>query len=297
MVLCGCQTANRYFPSSPSNGIKLSVGKSGSVKVSMNRTVARETRELTKILSQSLSGEHKSGTSMALVYPRSNSYPLGTVLRLPSGEGQPFNFDSSQAESLQGDIQTSLINSALLAGLMNETSRHMLLSPQKRHELYARLIGPNVKGYAQMSTVANVKGARVQALPEYFSRQLSRKHLKTLPSDGKSYYFIADKLVWAKEISYFIGPNQIWDKPSVKGPRLEFTKTEIESAKSNNVDIKNVNGITVITETFDTEKVVAVGFSIFPELSKRGDLAIKNGHQPTLAEIYLSKSEPANLMN
>ncbi|MCW8914652.1 MAG: hypothetical protein OQK24_02230 [Magnetovibrio sp.] len=268
--------------------------KSGAPKVMVSRWVSNNSKILSSTLHNTLSGNEKGGTRLGLVYPRSDSFALGTILRSPIKEGGEFHYDTSIVEQYKHTFQQEQIGSSLLSGMIENTTWRMLLLPDNRLELQAEFSNPEKK-FLRFSTIVNVRSAQVEVLPKYAAERIIQKHLLTPQKDSKQHYFIADKLIWAKEVAYFFGPAQVLGNPKNKIFGNGLDPKEIATAKQSKVNVQTQNGVTVISETFEEPRIVAVGFSIFPGATDVGDRMIGNGHQPTLADLYYVKAKPTTL--
>lgn len=290
--------APRVTSSSNLDGIFLRYDKYGSTRVSMTRGVANDTKGLKNNLLDTISGkEGRGSTALALVYPRSETFPLGTIFKKSRVQGFDVSYDTSYAPKYQNNVQTNKFKSSIVSGFINEISQKMILRPHKRAALFAELADPNPTSVTSIGTTANVKSARVETLPYSVSRKLAKHLLEAGVQSDEGYYFVADKIIWATEISYFVGPGRIKKHPLNRHPTSGIDPQDIKFAKQNGVKITDVNGVKVITETFDEEKIVAVGFSILPDLSKLGDRRIKNDDHPTLADTYYTHSTPIGVLH
>jgi len=290
--------AHRATSSSNLEGIFLRYDKYGSTRVSMTRNVANDTKGLRNKLLDTISGkEGRESTALALVYPRSETFPLGTILEKSRAQGFDVTYDTSYAPKYQNKVQTNKFKSSIVSGFINGISQKMLLRPHKRAALFAELAEPNPISVTSIGTTVNVMSARVETLPYSASRKLAKHLLEAGVQSDEGYYFVADKIIWAMEISYFVGPGRIKKHPLNRHPTSGIDPQDIKFAKQNGVNIKDVNGVKVITETFDEEKIVAVGFSILPNLSKLGDRKIINADHPILADTYYTHSTPMGVLH
>lgn len=291
------QPPRQVKPKSSLDGILLNYDQYGSVKIRISQDVYKDTSGLKNKLLDTISGKAKrGGTDLALVYPRSETFPLGTIFEKSSIQGFSVTYDTSFAAQYQKDVQTTKFKSTIVSGFINEISQNMLLRPHERPALFAELSNPDPDSVTSISMNVNASSGRVEILPYSASQKLAKHLMEAGLKSNEGYYFIADKIVWAKEISYFIGPGRIQGHHLNKRPTSGIDPHDIRLAKQNGVNIRDVNGVLVITERFDKEKIVAVGFSIFPNISKLGDSKIGFGDQPKLADIYYTHSTPLSVL-
>ncbi|MCW8914651.1 MAG: hypothetical protein OQK24_02225 [Magnetovibrio sp.] len=309
LIVGGCQTSsrgllqNRAFQESNLDGIQLGYNKYGSVTLRVNKGIHSNSGWLKRKLKRTFAGSSSKsimskdpGTIIALPYPRTDTFPVGTVLSKPKTKGFSYVHDTSFASEVKDLIETDFIPSAVFGGYINEISLNIALQPNNHDKLYAELSNPYPKKVTSHSLTAQIDSGRIEILAAYESKNIAQRLKKAgVPSD-KGYYFIADKIIWAKQISYFIGPGLIKGNPYSRNASDRIDSDLIANAKSNGATIADVNGVKVITQKFGTERAVAVGYSVLPNLTKMGDSKIKIGSQPIMADTFAVHSTPVKFI-
>lgn len=298
LALGGCGTTGGSFSNSRvgPGGIGLSYTKYGTVQVRASKSLAVRSNTLRQVIGRTLGGvSKKRGAAAILVYPRAESFPLGTIFEEPESEGFSVRFDPSLAADYSGKTTRVNVESAVFSGFMDRKSLKMLFLPRERQKLKEAFADTETP-VTQIGTKVYLKDATVEILLPGITRNIGRRILKSASVSDDAHFFVADIVIRAREISYFLGPASFKGNPLNKNPESGFDAGKFKMAEARLKNISDVNGIKVITRKFDQKKIIAVGYSTLPYLTERGDDLIRMPFLPFLGDTYYVQSEKATIL-
>lgn len=229
-----------------------------------------------------------SGRGLMFVLPGKSKFKLGTVFHKQTVEPYKTWHDFSAVGFLDTIKKEHKYPLATQFGMMQDDALKMMYQPTKKQALMEKIANKDKDSITARSAAVSLRMLKIETLNADDLASTKKKIRNAQKFNKNDYYFILDKVIWAKEIWYMYSPTVLKDMNS---------KAIFQKVAPKNPNIHFENGIGYVKQSFDDYKVVAMGASIIPDLTKAGNQRISNNLQIQLFDTLAFKSkETSNIL-